>query len=339
MKRILIVTLSVLAAVGLAGFLIRAFLNRHAETEKEAGGANAPTESRVKQNAQGEAVVTLDAETQKRVAVQVAALAGVSLNREIKVYGRVLDPAPLAALAAELASAQAAAKATQQEFERLKTLQQQDNASLRALQTAEAASRRDQLQVQSARDRLRMSWGNAILERRDSTKLVLALTRMEQVFVRLDLPAGEALDAAPAGARLVSLSAGDRPVPAEFFGPAPVVDPQTQGQGFLFLTKTNAPGLAPGAAVTGFLQLPGAPMTGVVVPRSAVLRYNGKAWVFVRTGDNGFTRREIALEHPTDDGWFLSAGLTANDSVVVNGAQTLLGVELNTGNFVTGQRD
>ena len=66
----------------------------------------------------------------------------------------MLDPAPLAALVTELASAQAAYAASSSELARLKTLEGQGNASARALQTAEAAALRDRLAVQSARERL-----------------------------------------------------------------------------------------------------------------------------------------------------------------------------------------
>ena len=86
------------------------------------------------------------------------------MSPELKGYGKVLDPAPLAALVTELASAQAAYTASSNELARLKTLEGQGNASARALQTAEAAAQRDHLAVQSARERLTLSWGKAVAD-------------------------------------------------------------------------------------------------------------------------------------------------------------------------------
>src|SRR5579872_523740 len=118
---------------------------------KPPGEKPAAEEPRLKLDADGNAVLRIDEATQKRIALKVEALAASQLGPELKGYGRVADPAPLAALLTELASAQAAYAASSREFERLKTLQGQGNASARAFQTAEAASVHDQLIMQSAR--------------------------------------------------------------------------------------------------------------------------------------------------------------------------------------------
>jgi len=114
-------------------------------------------------------------------------------------------------------------------------------------------------------------------------------------------------------------------------GPAPMVDPQAQGQGFLLLVSPNPTRLAPGAAVTGFLGLAGEPQSGVAAPREAIVRYNGGAWVYLQTGADTFTRVEVPLERPLENGWFVREGLKANDKVVTVGAQQLLSEELKGG--------
>ena len=163
-----------------------------------------------------------------------------------------------------------------------------------------------------------------------------SLTLGETALVRIDLPAGEALKSTPVSARLVSLN-GEEDSRADLFGPAPAVDPQTQGQGFLFLVKDKT--LAPGAAVTGYLRIPGEPVSGVIIPGGAVLRHEGKAWVYLQTADDSFTRREITLDRSADNGWFIAGGITAKDRVVVNGAQTILSEELSGGGFRSGERE
>jgi len=295
-------------------------------------------ESRVKRGTNGETIVTLEPETQKRIGLKVEIPAPAQWEPEVKGYGRVLDPAPLAALVAELDSARAAAEASRQEYERLKLLAEQSNASARALQTAEAATKRDQLLVESLRAKLVQGWSRAMTERSDLAVFVKSLRLGEAALVRIDLPAGETLKSSPASARLISLDEQEPAVSANFFDAATAVDPQTQGQGFLFLVRGNS--LAPGAAITGYLKISGEPLSGVVVPRPAVLRHQGKAWVYAQTGDDSFTRREITLDRPVENGWFVSSGVVARDPVVVSGAQTILSEELTAGGgFRTGDRE
>jgi hypothetical protein len=68
-----------------------------------------------------------------------------------------------------------------------------------------------------------------------------------------------------------------KPLEAQFISRAASVDPQVQGQGFLFLISPNPSRLAPGAAVTGFIDVPGEKQAGVAVPRNAIVRQNGTA--------------------------------------------------------------
>jgi multidrug efflux pump subunit AcrA (membrane-fusion protein) len=132
----------------------------------------------------------------------------------------------------------------------------------------------------------------------------------------------------PTGARIVTLSDETKPIEAQFLGPAPSVDPQVQGRGFLFLISPNPSRLAPGAAVTGYINVPGQPQSGVAVPRNAIVRFNGTAWVYVQTADDTFERTEARLECPMQDSWFVREGLKPNAKVVTTGAQQLLSEEL-----------
>ena len=313
-------------------FLLTAAITLLLSACSKSGDGNEPDQSNaekspVERGARGEMIVTLDAETQKRIGLKTETPLAAQWQPEVKGYGRVLDPAPLAALVVELGVARASAEASRQEYERLKSLAEQNNASVRALQAGEAAAKRDRLLVESTRAKLALSWGAA---------MAASLTEAEAALVRLDLPAGER-SKPPLSARLISLADPERPVTAEFFDAAPGVDPLTQGQGFLFFVKGKT--FAPGAAVTGYLRIPGEPLSGVIVPRDAVLRHEGKAWVYVSADDTRFSRREISLDRPADNGWFISSDLTAKDRVVVSGAQTILSKELSGGGFRSGTRE
>jgi hypothetical protein len=300
------------------------------KTSKDAPAAAAPAEEeagpKVSRDPNGQVIITISDEAQGELGLVVKKPEVFQMSPEVKAYGRILDPAPLAALLNELAAARAAYAASSNELARLKTLEGQGNASARAVQAAEAAAQRDQLAVQSATDRLSLTWGKVLPEQSDLPAFIQSVTSLETMLVRVDVPMGETLPAPPIGARLGTLSADS--IEAKFLGPAPNVDPQMQGRGFLFLVTPNKPRLAPGEAVTAYLKLPGEPVTGVIIPREAVVRAEGAAWVYrLNPGGEAFARIEIPLEHPTQAGWFVTKGVTANDYVVVSGAQQLLSLE------------
>ena len=50
--------------------------------------------------------------------------------------------------------------------------------------------------------------------------------------------------------------------------------------------------------VTAFLEIPGVPRKGVLVPRSALIRYGGKVWVYLQNGEEEFIRRMVEVDHP-----------------------------------------
>ena len=131
----------------------------------------------------------------------------------------------------------------------------------------------------------------------------------------------------PTGARIANLSGAF--AEAALLEKAPGVDPQMQGQGFLFLLKPNTLRLTSGEAVVGYLKIPGEPLAGVIIPREAVVRTEGAGWTYVlNAAGDAFTRIEVPLDHPTEAGWFMTKGVIASDHVVVTGAQQLLSLEL-----------
>jgi hypothetical protein len=328
MKRLLALVIAIAVVAGLIVAYREMSQERTREAEREKP-VSAP--SRATRAADGSVVLTLEAETQQRLALTTANPAPATLDREVKAYGRVLDPAPLVALLGEIASARAALEASTKDFQRVKKLFEQDqNASARALETAEAAMKRDQIAAETAQTRLVSTWGRVVASQPELPTFVHSLATLETALVRLDLPPGETLDATPTGARLLVPEAAASQVEAQFLRPAPTTDPQAQGQGYLFVAQNRTQRLAPGRNVVGFLKLPGAPLQGVTVPGVAVVRAAGRAWVYVQTGPETFSRREVTLDRPVAGGWFVPAGLNARDKLVVSGAQALLSEELKS---------
>jgi hypothetical protein len=300
-------------------------------TEKQAPAEKKEPESRVSHDTNGNAIVSLDAATQQVIGLQTTQLKAASLPPEVKAFGRVMDISTLGGAVADLATTQAAAQASQAELERVKSLAAQTNASVRALQAAEAAAVHDKTQVDAVRLRLMSTWGAALASRSDLPALLQSLGSLKSALIELELPAGESLPQPPTGARIVTLSKQTQPAKAEFIGPSPAVDAQIQGRGFMFLAQSNSLSLAPGAAVTGYLEMAGQAQAGVAVPSAAIVRQNGATWVYVQTSDDKFQRTEVTLERPLEDGWFVQQGLKPEDKVVTAGAQQLLSQELKGG--------
>ncbi len=198
MKNSLKTALVLLVAIGAMGALVFAFLKMSAERQAEAERERpVVAKSRVTSGANGEIILTLEREAQAKIALQAEPLRPAMLSPEVRGFARVMDPSPLVALVAELASAEAAAAASEKEFERVKRLNEQANASDRALQAVEATAQRDHIAVESVHLRLVSAWGTAIAEQPDLAVFVRSLASLESALVRIDLPAGQMLKATP----------------------------------------------------------------------------------------------------------------------------------------------
>ncbi|MGH8581790.1 MAG: efflux RND transporter periplasmic adaptor subunit [Gammaproteobacteria bacterium] len=289
------------------------------------------SEAQVEHGTNGERLVKLDHARQISVGIVTANPQSMQVPSEVQGYGRVLDPTPLATVLLEIESAEAALDASAKEYERAKALfADNQNASARALESATAAMKRDRSLRDAARARLLTGWGKSLAERDDLPALLKALTALESALVRLDVSPGEPVSSPPIRARLIPLSDENRSAQADFLGPAPNTDGQTQATGFLFLLRRNSLETKPGAAVTGFITLRGDALQGVEVPGSAVVRHERRAWVYVQTDRARFTRRPILLNHASGEGWLISEGVGPGDRIVVRGAQVLLSEELKS---------
>lgn len=250
----------------------------------------------------------------------------VQLTPEVKGYGRVLDPAPLVALLAEIETARAAATASEKELTRVQQLHAQDgNASAQAVETAEAAAQRDRVQLAAAQARLLTGWGQAFVHQSDLAALVRALAAGEAALVRLDLLPGDAPAQPPPVARVGPLAREGEGREVEVLGLAPGADPQVQGTGYLALWR-SAP-LPAGTALWATVAA-GEPRPVLVLPRSALVRHEGGVFIYVQNAEGGFERRLVTTGPALPAGIVIADGVAAGDKVVVTGAQQLLATEL-----------
>ena len=278
-------------------------------------------------------VVTLEKEKWKALGVEMAEPEQSELAPRRVAFGRVLDPSPLVALDGDLAATEAAITASRAEFERTqKLLAAGENTSRKVFETAEAQFRADEIKADSLRRQAALQWGAALPA--DAAKrraFVEALVHGDAALVRVDLLPGDAVADAPRAARLLVIGREQQPIETAHISPSADADARTQAQGFILLVEKPPFALRPGMALTAWLELPEKPRAGFLLPRSAVLRHDGRAWVFVQEETEKFVRKPITLDSPLEKGWFVGAedgGLKADDLVVVTGPQVLLSEEM-----------
>lgn len=240
-------------------------------------------------------------------------------------YARVIDPAPLFALVAEVEAAEAASIASEKELARVHQLNATgDNVSARAVETAEASALRDRSLLASARARLRTGWGDSLSEQKSRHALLSDLSTGSIALVRVDVPAGDSPASPPQGLQLERLTGDKAAEPATVLGPISQADPQFQGRGYLTAMHNPPP---PGTLLRALIPTGEADTAALAVPSSAILRQQGQTLVYVEVTERTYERRSVTLGPSTAGDAAIVEGLSANERVVVTGAQQLLSHE------------
>lgn len=333
MKKPLKWIIGTVVAIGLVAGLTFAFVEGRKEMAREREREKpVKTPARTSRAPGGDAVIKLDADTRQRVTIAVAPLVAAAHAPEVKAFGSVLDPAPLLALHGELVAAEVALTNSAAQYQRTKALFEDDqNASRRALDSAEAQQRTDAAKLLNAQQRWTLATADAAakLNATEREEFVTKLVNRELALLRVEVPPGEKL-ISPTGGHVTLQGDEDKSVVVRSVYSAPAVDAQTRGQAFLLVVEQPGALLRPGAVVTAFLKLPGNEASGVILPSRAVVRAVGLAWAYVQTAENEFTRREVFTSAPMPDGWFVTQNFKPGEQVVVTGTQTLLSEEFKS---------
>ncbi|HEY1724357.1 MAG TPA: hypothetical protein VGF89_02960 [Steroidobacteraceae bacterium] len=275
-------------------------------------------------DSQSNAPPALSAAQQRAVGLVIAAAQAAKLPQGIDAFGRVLDPLQLVADAGRLDSSRAAAQAAGAETARLQGLYRGANASLKALQAAEAAEIEAQVRVREAQAEFLLRWGPlAQLDDAQRATLIGQLAAGRQLLLRADLPGRHSLGAIPKQA-LVDVDGVE--VPAHVLGPLPQAAAQMQSVGLLLQISHPPVGLGVGAQLP--VMLAGGALEGCVVPEGAVLYGEQGAYVYqvlpdkTKDGDTNFAPQPVTLVQQIGDGWLVT-GLHTDDRIVVRGAGVL----------------
>jgi len=332
----------VLIAITAASVISVVFMLAHrVDTDEEDEQAAVKTPSRVSTQ-EGHAILTLDLQAQTRQGIRVSAIAEKSTRAQLRGTAVLISASDLANLRNNYVAARTKVERDQvdlstsrSQYERTKLLyEQNENMSLKAMQDAEATYRNTQAQAnaddQDAKLQLgaiRQRWGAGIANWVEGNSPALqAVLEQRDFLAQVTFPPGEV--ASPPATLSLNLP-GNQFAQARFLSSFPQVNPQIQGLSFLYLLP-NRPGLAVGMNLVALLPV-GQLLKGVVVPQSAIVWWQGKAWVYEALSPKTFTRREVPTSNSIPDGYFAPNGtLAAQARIVTEGAQSLLSEEFRS---------
>jgi hypothetical protein len=309
------------------------------DEEKPARGTSPATSPPAKISFEnGQAILTLDQQTQSRMGIELAALTAAVTRPQVAVPAVVLSVQELAtfrngfiATQSQIEKSRVDTDVARKEYSRLKMLfDNNQNISEKALQSAEGSLRSLEVDGRTAEQQSNLQtsvaqqqWGNVVgrwaIQGSPELERVLG---MREVLLQVTLPFEQSYNAP----RTISVEIPGRTrSQATLISPFPRVDPRIQGRSFLY-AATGQPVFTPGVNLLAHLAV-GNPMRGVTIPASAVVWSEGKAWSYLQTAPNQFSRRELATDVPVNDGYFVSAGFSAGSKVVRRGAQALFSEE------------
>lgn len=236
---------------------------------------------------------------------------------------------------AQMAITQSAATAAAQTEQRLRSLYQAGhNASLQAVQSAQATLLADQARVEAAQaharmllDSARQQWGPVLTRwaAAPHASPFEALALRQEVLLRVTLPMGSAMDHPPAR---IQVAGADRRAQASalFISASPQADAYMQGPVYFY--RTPAGTLASGMRLVADLPQAGTPTGGVLIPASALVWHADQPWVFMQTDATHFARIRVSEPVAVPGGWFVHQGFHPGQVIVTTGAQTLLSAQL-----------
>ena len=281
--------------------------------------------------------VLIPAEAQRAAGIAVESAPTAEYRAAQRFFGAVADPRSLVDarhrylnLSSQMAAVEAALTQRRAELARIQGLYNEGrNATTRELEAAQATLTVDEqrlLALQTERrgivEALRVTWGEAFAAQPGDTGGLLGQAAARAIdVVQFVVPPG--FDPRDLHWRVAPVATGTTGVAAHLIGRSPQALAGVPGETWLL---TLPPSGQPAGSRVRVSADSSRPLTGVRVPPAAVVRFGGKAWVYVRVAPEQFERQPLATDRPLADGLF-SDTLTPQSQLVVSGAQLLLSEE------------
>lgn len=284
-------------------------------------------------------VVKLTPSQQTQIGLETAALEAAPHPEQFRAYGAVLDISRITELTnsyataqAQLQTAQAKLEVARSAYDRTKNLV--DSAALpkKEAETAEGTLRVDKAALTAAESQLRtlaataqQEWGpvigRGIVER---SPAVVSLIERDRLLVQVTLPPGVTVAGKP-GTALAQAPTRNANIDLQYISPATRTDPRIQGLSYFFSVPGDS-GLLPGMNTTVYVPS-GKTYEGVFIEDTAIVRWQGRSWVYLRVSPESFRRHPISMDQPVSDDDYVVRDIPSGSEIVMRGAQVLLSEE------------
>jgi len=274
--------------------------------------------------------VVLSADEVAKLGITTAAAQPVMYTPGAQGYGLIVSHDVIAQVAADLQTASAAARQSQEALARGKRLASGPGAlGTDAVESATRQVAADQAALELAHRKLTATLGQEFPRQRGGAEGLLdELANGTVKLARVTFPPGVLAGARPKSLRVTMLDAspGATSWTTSELWDAPQ-DPALPGRSFFALL--NAPEAAEGARLQVLAVAASGGVAGVLIPSSAVVVSSGQAWCYLRKKAGTFARTPIDTTRPLADGYFATAGVSPGDQVVTSAAGLLLARQTN----------
>ncbi len=286
----------------------------------------------------GEVILTMDEQAQKRLGIEIRALGGSSNRPQADMPATVLSVQDLASFrnsyvssASQIEKNRVDIDVARKQYARAKSLFDSDqNISAKVLESAEGNLRALETEERAAEQQLSLQgsmaeqqWGSVVAKwAMDGSPELDRVLSTREVLIQVTFP----FDQNYAAPKIILVEVPGRTrAEATLLSAFPRVDPRIQGRSFLYSAPAQ-PDFTPGVNLVSHFAV-GNSTHGVVVPSAAVVWSEGRAWAYLQTSARQFSRRAVPTDSPVDTGYFVAAGFSPSDKVVTRGAQSLLSEE------------
>lgn len=330
-----------IALLGLIGCLQGAQCFADADDDDKSASASKPVHTTIQATSQPEAI-DLDTNIQQLAGIKTQTLRVVQQQPEFTAYGTVLNLESLLQLHQQYLAASAQQEGAQAKFNeahhnlsRTENLHQQDIVSTHRLQEQQAQWQTDKASLnasqylqQTIRASSRLEWGDTLTNWfvLGQDKIIKPFLSQQAQLLQITLPVGANLSPQTQTIYVDPRGQRDTAIKATFIASSPKIDPVTMGQRYFF--KTEGQPIPFGAHVTAWIANDNTAVTGVVIPKSAIVWHLGQAFVFIKSAGQQFDRLPLPLYMTHADGYFVKGDALEGHEIVVSGAQTLLSQQL-----------
>lgn len=287
-------------------------------------------------------VVALSKSAQDSAGLKTQVLSESHHQPEYIAHGKVLSIQPLLELRkryflalSEKSSASAKYNHARQSIKRLQDLYKSQIVSKRQMQSQQSEWLTNKAQIDAVDFQLKaiydeslIYWGTVL------TDLALAGNKKDPLMpfisgqrhlLEISLPAGKILDGSIHKIAISTDGNRQQAFAAKHLSPSPRSAASSQGHSHYFVSDN--PRLKTGMKLSVWLPEPHMNRQGVIIPKSALFWHMGQSFVYLKTGDDEFTRVAIPDLIATPEGYFNQAPLKAGEELVTVGAQMLLSEE------------